>query len=71
MKIEYLQLGSLNRQLLSNVADDVFDDPVIPASLEEFIRCPRHAMMLAVDSGQVVGMASGLEYIWPCAAGRS
>jgi len=51
--------------LLDRIAEDVFDEPIRPASLDAFLDCPRHAMFLAVADGGVVGMASGVEYFHP------
>ncbi|MEL7499107.1 MAG: GNAT family N-acetyltransferase [Planctomycetota bacterium] len=63
--VKIQRLTEANASLLSQVADGVFDHPIIPSSLHEFIACPRHVMMLAVDDGQVIGMASGVEYFHP------
>jgi len=51
--------------LLDRIAEDVFDEPIRPASLDAFLDCPRHVMFLAVADGGVVGMASGVEYFHP------
>jgi ribosomal protein S18 acetylase RimI-like enzyme len=54
-----------NEVLLQHIAADVFDDEIIPAQLEAFLADPRHLMILAVDDGTVVGMASAFEYVHP------
>jgi aminoglycoside 6'-N-acetyltransferase I len=54
-----------NAELLWHIAADVFDDEIIPAQLETFLADPRHLMILAVDNGTVVGMASAFEYVHP------
>ena len=51
--------------LLSRVAEGVFDNPVDPQRSAEFLRDPRLHMAVAIDSGLVVGFASGVDYIHP------
>jgi ribosomal protein S18 acetylase RimI-like enzyme len=51
--------------LLSRAAADVFDHPVDPALTAEFLSDPRHHLAIAIDDGQIVGMASGVHYIHP------
>jgi GNAT superfamily N-acetyltransferase len=60
-----ISLDSHNAHLLSNVAADVFDNAIQPSQLQAFLDCPRHLMILAVDDGTVVGMASAVEYFHP------
>jgi aminoglycoside 6'-N-acetyltransferase I len=50
---------------LQHIAPDVFDDDIIPEQLDAFLEDPRHLMFLAVDDGQVIGMASAFEYLHP------
>lgn len=59
------RLTDESRDLLRRVAEDVFDEPIQPAFLDAFLACPRHVMFLAVANGEVVGMASGVEYFHP------
>jgi ribosomal protein S18 acetylase RimI-like enzyme len=54
-----------NASLLNEVAPDVFDNPIVPASLEAFLADARHLMLVAVDQGTVIGMASAFEYFHP------
>jgi ribosomal protein S18 acetylase RimI-like enzyme len=60
-------LGPTDGAVLQNVAPDVFDYPVDARWSAEFLADPRHHLAVAVDdeSGQVVGMASGLHYVHP------
>jgi ribosomal protein S18 acetylase RimI-like enzyme len=51
--------------VLAHVADDVFDNPVDPALTSAFLTDPRHHIAVAIDAGQVVGFASGVDYIHP------
>lgn len=63
--MEIVRLSSANSGLLANVAADVFDAPVQHRFLEAFVNDARHVMFVAVESGQVVGMGSAVEYFHP------
>lgn len=63
MKI--ITLDKNNTQILSNIAKDVFDHKIDLNSLQSFIDCPRHIMLLAVDKNLVIGMVSAVEYFHP------
>ncbi|WP_332768143.1 GNAT family N-acetyltransferase [Phenylobacterium sp.] len=65
MAVEIKILQSGDDAVLANVADDVFDNPVIPALTREFLADPRHHIAVAVDDGLVVGFASGVHYVHP------
>jgi len=43
----------------------VFDNPIDPNLAREFLNDPRHHIVVAVDGGQVVGFASGVDYVHP------
>lgn len=58
-------LTQSNAALLNDVAPDVFDNAIDPASLAAFLADPRHVMFVAVHDGVVVGMASAFEYFHP------
>ncbi|HYD72807.1 MAG TPA: GNAT family N-acetyltransferase [Candidatus Binatia bacterium] len=49
----------------SNVADDVFDDPLIAERLTEFLGDPRHHLVAARSEGAVVGFISAVLYVHP------
>jgi ribosomal protein S18 acetylase RimI-like enzyme len=64
IRIKILQEG--DEALLENVADGVFDGPVVPQLVHEFLTDPRHHIAVATNAaGLVVGMASALHYIHP------
>jgi len=44
---------------------DIFDNDVKPESLAEFLRDPRHHLVIAIADGLVIGMVSGVHYIHP------
>src|SRR5215468_6019368 len=54
-----------NAGILDRVDEDVFDFPVQPAYLEAFLASPANLLVVAVESGTVVGMATGLLYTHP------
>ena len=61
--IKVLEAG--DDDVLRSVAPDVFDNPIDPKLVREFLNDPRHHIVVAVDGGQVVGFASGVDYIHP------
>ena len=65
MSIEIRLLGPEDRRVLDRVAPDVFDGPVESRWAEAFLADPRHHLVVALDEGIVVGMASALDYVHP------
>lgn len=63
--MEFRLAGPDDAALLARAAGDVFDHPVDPDLTAEFLSDPRHHLAIAIDAGQVVGMASGVHYIHP------
>lgn len=63
--IETRILGCTDRAVLDHVAADVFDGPVHARWCAEFLADPRHHLAVALDAGQVVGMASAMHYVHP------
>lgn len=51
--------------LLTNVAEDVFDDPIVESSAQEFLMDPRHRLVVALDNDLVVGFVSAVIYVHP------
>ena len=58
-------LGADDESVLRHVAPDVFDGPVNTRWSAEFLADPRHHLAVAIDAGQVVGMASAVHYLHP------
>ncbi len=58
-------LGPTDASVLQRVAPDVFDNPVDPRWTAEFFADPRHHIVVALDAGTVVGMATGVHYVHP------
>jgi ribosomal protein S18 acetylase RimI-like enzyme len=65
MAIEIRILRRGDDSVLSNVAAEVFDNPINPEFTREFLEDPRHHMAVAIDDGLVVGFASGVHYVHP------
>ncbi len=65
MTIEIRLLAGGDDDILSHVAEDVFDYPVDPVLAHEFLQDPRHHLVVAIDNGVVVGFASAVHYVHP------
>ena len=65
MAVELKLLGKGDADILSRVADEVFDFAVRPRMTREFLADPRHHLAVAVDDGVVVGFASAVRYVHP------
>ena len=63
LKIKVLSPTDIS--LLSNVADDVFDNPVDEKYAVEFLNDPRHHIVAAIDNDTMIGFASAVNYIHP------
>ena len=51
--------------LLHSVAENVFDDPIVEPSAQEFLEDPRHRLVVALDDDLVVGFVSAVIYLHP------
>ena len=67
MPVSIRMLGPDDGAVLQHASADVFDNPVDTRWSAEFLADPRHHLAVAVDdeSGQMVGMASGVHYVHP------
>jgi aminoglycoside 6'-N-acetyltransferase I len=65
MSIAIKVLQSGDETILTNVAPEVFDNPINMELTREFLADPRHHIVVAIDDGLVVGFASGVHYIHP------
>lgn len=65
MALEIRVLGRDGATALRHVAPGVFDGPVEPRWSAEFFADARHHLAVAIDDGEVVGMASGVHYVHP------
>jgi ribosomal protein S18 acetylase RimI-like enzyme len=65
MSIEIRALGPGDDEMLTNVAAGVFDHSPKVHLTAEFLNDPRHHLVVALDSGKVVGFVSALHYVHP------
>ena len=65
MAVEIRLLGPEDRKVLERVAPGVFDGPVQQRWTHEFLADGRHHLVVALDDGSVVGMASAVDYVHP------
>lgn len=63
--LEIRLLGSADAAVLKRIAEGVFDAPVNAARTAEFLNDARLHLVVAIDAGRVVGMASGVHYLHP------
>jgi aminoglycoside 6'-N-acetyltransferase I len=63
--MEIKLLGPADAYYLSNVAKDVFDDPIVDSAAREFLADPRHRLVVALDCDLIVGFISAVIYIHP------
>ncbi|HNJ43336.1 MAG TPA: GNAT family N-acetyltransferase [Acidobacteriota bacterium] len=65
MSIEIKILQPDEENLLNSVAPDIFDDPLDVERTREFLKDPRHHLVVAIDQAQVVGFISAVHYVHP------
>ena len=65
MAIEIRILQSQDIDVLSNVAQGVFDDLIDTARTREYLADQRHHLVVAMDDDLVVGFLSALDYVHP------
>ena len=58
-------LGSADRHILNQIAEEVFDDPIVQETAQEFLADPRHRLVVALDKNIVVGFLSAVIYVHP------
>ncbi|MEQ8954668.1 MAG: GNAT family N-acetyltransferase, partial [Gammaproteobacteria bacterium] len=63
--IEYRLATPGDAAALASVGDELFDFPIKPQRLQEFLADERHHLLLACVDECVVGMASAFHYIHP------
>ena len=65
MTLDIRHLGPDDERALRRVAVGVFDHEVDPKLVSEFLRDPRHHLVVAIENGTVVGFTSGVHYVHP------
>lgn len=63
--LEIKLLGPADSEILNTVAEDVFDDPIVASSAQEFLNDTRHRLVLALQDNVVVGFVSAVVYLHP------
>jgi ribosomal protein S18 acetylase RimI-like enzyme len=58
-------LTPADARLFEHIAEGVFDHAVQERLVSEFLADPRHSLAVAIDDGQIVGMASAVRYVHP------
>ncbi len=58
--IEIYEVTNDNKELMDDVADDLFDNPVDPARLSTFLAEPSHWLVVAQLDGKVVGKCTAM-----------
>lgn len=65
MPIELKRMHPGDELEFSEIAPDVFDEPIHPERLEAYLLEPGHLMILAFDDGVVVGQCAGVIHRHP------
>jgi len=65
VSIEIRVLSEADAAVLDNVATDVFDFDIKPDMARRFLADPAHHIVVAIEDGTVVGMATGNDYLHP------
>ena len=63
--LEIKLLGPADSEILNNVAEDVFDDPIVMSSAQEFLNDSRHRLVAALEDNVIVGFVSAVVYLHP------
>ena len=58
-------LGPDDAAVLERVAEDVFDHAVVPSLAAEFLKDPRHHLIVALTDERIVGMITAVDYVHP------
>ena len=54
MKVEIRQVGPGDEGLFERIAEDVFDEPIVPERLAAHLAEPNHVMLVALVDGEIV-----------------
>ena len=65
MPIELKRMHPGDELAFTEIAPDVFDEPIHPERLEAYLREPGHLMLLAFDNGVVVGQCAAVIHRHP------
>jgi len=65
LTIKFVRINAANATLLNNVADDVFDEPIIPVRVAAYLANPSNLMILAIHDGIAIGMVMAVVHQHP------
>ena len=65
MSITFMRLAKRDAKLFAHVAPDVFDAPIDPKRLENYLASPLHRMVVAMDQGVIVGQCAAVIHHHP------
>ena len=65
MSVVCRRITAADASLLTNIAADVFDEPVQSDRLAAYLAAPGHLMVLAFDGDLVVGQCTGVVHYHP------
>ena len=63
VEIRIVQPG--DEALFARIADEVFDNPIDPAVLSQYLATPGHHLVIAIADGQIVGQVSAAVHRHP------
>ncbi|MEP2988838.1 MAG: GNAT family N-acetyltransferase [Parasphingorhabdus sp.] len=63
--IEIVEITAENQSLMSNVADDLFDEPVQSSLLQSYLAEKTHWLVVALYDGVVIGKATAMVHRRP------
>lgn len=65
MTVEIRHLKAGDEAILARIAEEVFDNPIDPATLARYLASPGHLLVVAVDDGLVVGQVAAVVHRHP------
>jgi ribosomal protein S18 acetylase RimI-like enzyme len=65
MSIEIRRITPHDTALFQQIADDVFDEPIVPARLAAYLTNPANLMVLALIQGEVIGQVAAVVHHHP------
>jgi aminoglycoside 6'-N-acetyltransferase I len=65
MTMELRRVSADDLALFDHIADDVFDEAIVPERLRQYLVAPGHLMILAIDDGVVVGQCAAVIHRHP------
>jgi ribosomal protein S18 acetylase RimI-like enzyme len=63
--MQYVRIHHENAALLHRVADEVFDEPIMPERVAAYLENPANLLILAVTDGVVIGQIAAVLHLHP------